>query len=123
MRKTAPVEECGVEEKCRGNPGTLQDRHNRIVHLPEPVIERQMNTGVGKGSRSVQRVDDIAERDRLEVPGKELHVGGELRDSSEAIQIAYVGYVRIAHHVVERHHKRHSGERAHPRHGYPGCPF
>ena len=114
MCQTAAVEKRSIEEKRRGNTGTLQDRRDDVVHLPESVIKRQVEAGTAQCPCSVQCIDDIPERYWFEVTEKKFQVSCELCDGSEPIQMADMRHQSVAYHVVVRNHKRHAGERAYP---------
>ena len=119
MCQTAAVEKRSIEEERRGNAGTLQDRRDNVVHLPETVIKRQVEAGTTQCPCSVQCTDDIPERYWFEVTEKKFQVRCELCDGSEPIQVADMRHQSIAYHVVVRNHKRNPGERAYPFHGNP----
>jgi len=78
-----------------------------------------MNAGFGQRPLAVQRINDVRQCDRLKMPCKKLYVSGKLGDASEPVEIAYMGNVRVAHHVIKGNHERKSRQRAHPFHRDP----
>jgi hypothetical protein len=121
MGHAATIQERSGQEERRRDTGALQKRRNDVIYLTEPIVEGQVNAGPWQRALSVQCIDNIAQRYRFKVAGEEFQIRLKLRDGSEPVEIAYMGHILVAHHVVKGNHKGHAGERAHPLHRYPGC--